>query len=93
MSLEWMAWTPVPTATFFYHHLFDAMRHDIWQMMSAQHHAPGIFTHRHNPGRSPVHRAAGQRYIHLAWLGLTDISLFVATAIAVVWMVVVMRWG
>jgi predicted small integral membrane protein len=35
----------------------------------------------------------GSAYIHLAWLGLTDCVCGYATAISVVWMIVVMRWG
>ena len=32
-------------------------------------------------------------YVQLAWIGLTDASLWVALAISLVWMAVVMRWG
>lgn len=32
-------------------------------------------------------------YIHLAFLGLTDLSLWVPLALCVVWLAVVLRWG
>jgi predicted small integral membrane protein len=35
----------------------------------------------------------GSAYIHLAWLGLTDLALWYATIISLVWVSVVMRWG
>ena len=35
----------------------------------------------------------GSAYIHLAWLGLTDLSLWYATILSAVWVAVVMRWG
>ena len=35
----------------------------------------------------------GSAYIHLAWLGLTDLSLWWALAISVAWAVALMRWG
>jgi predicted small integral membrane protein len=35
----------------------------------------------------------GTAYIHLAWLGLTDLSLWFALPISAVWIFVVMRWG
>ena len=35
----------------------------------------------------------GSAYIHLAWVGLSDLTIWFGFAIALVWMVVVMRWG
>ena len=35
----------------------------------------------------------GSAYIHLAWLGLSDMSLWIAFPISVVWVIVVIRWG
>jgi len=35
----------------------------------------------------------GSAYIHLAWVGLSDLTIWVGFIIALVWMVVVMRWG
>jgi predicted small integral membrane protein len=35
----------------------------------------------------------GSAYIHLAWLGLTDLALWPALLPSALWMVVVMRWG
>jgi len=35
----------------------------------------------------------GSAYIHLAWVGLSDLTIWFGFIIALVWMVVVMRWG
>jgi predicted small integral membrane protein len=32
-------------------------------------------------------------YVHLAWIGLTTASVWIAFAISLIWMAVVMRWG
>ncbi len=92
MNLEWMAWTPF-TAIFFSTIFLMLCAMTVWQILQ-----PSI-TRR---GFLPIAATRGDRlfigllssgYIHLAWIGLTDISLFVATGIALVWMVVLMRWG
>jgi predicted small integral membrane protein len=92
MSLEWMAWTPF-TAIFFTTIFLMLCGMTVWQMIQ-----PSIARR----GFLPIATTRGDRlfigllssgYIHLAWIGLTDISLFVGTAISLVWMVVVMRWA
>ena len=32
-------------------------------------------------------------YIHLAWLGLTELSLYIALAVSVLWLAILLRWG
>jgi predicted small integral membrane protein len=92
MTLEWMAWT-LPTAIFFITIglLLTAMT--IWQVIS-----PCI----KRRGFLPIATTRGDRlfvgllssaYIHLAWLGLTSLTLWIALGISFVWMVLVMRWG
>jgi len=90
--LEWMAWT-VPTATFFVVIALLLTGMTVWEL-----HAPSIARR----GRLPLATTRGDRffigllgsaYIHLAWIGLTDLSLWYALAIAVVWMLLVMRYG
>ncbi|MGD8837349.1 MAG: DUF2160 domain-containing protein, partial [Desulfobacteraceae bacterium] len=92
MNLEWMAWTPF-TAIFFTTIILMLCAMTVWQIIH-----PSI-TRR---GFLPISTTRGDRlfigllssgYIHLAWIGFTDFSLFVATAISLLWMVVVMRWG
>jgi predicted small integral membrane protein len=35
----------------------------------------------------------GSAYIHLAWLGFTDLNLWWALPLSFGWIVIVMRWG
>ena len=35
----------------------------------------------------------GSAYIHLAWIGFTDLALWIATILSVGWMIIVIRWG
>jgi predicted small integral membrane protein len=92
MNLEWMAWT-VPTAIFFITIALMLVGMTVWQVLS-----PTI----ERRGFLPIATTRGDRlfiglltsaYIHLAWLGLTDLSLWLALGISIVWMIVLMRWG
>jgi predicted small integral membrane protein len=92
MSLEWMAWT-IPTAIFFIVIFCLLVAMTVWQLVS-----PGVARR----GFMPLVTTRGDRlfvglltsaYIHLAWLGLTNFSLWWATGISLGWMIVLMRWG
>jgi predicted small integral membrane protein len=92
MDLEWMAWT-LPTATFFIVIALMLMAMTAWQLVS-----PGV----DRKGFLPIITSRGDRlfiglltsaYIHLAWLGLTELSLWWALGISIVWLIVLMRWG
>ena len=92
MELEWMAWT-LPTAIFFISIATILVAMTIWQVLS-----PCI----PRRGFLPIITTRGDRlfigllssaYIHLAWIGLTDYTLWIALIIAIVWMIIVMRWG
>ena len=92
MTLEWMAWT-LPTSIFFMTICLLLVAMTIWQVVS-----PGV----KRKGVLPIATTRGDRlfigllssaYIHLAWLGLTSLTLWIAFAFSLVWMVLVMRWG
>ena len=92
MSLSWMAWTPV-TAAFFGVIAGLLVMMAVWEKL--------------RPGGAPRHgvlridTTRGDRlfisllaaaFIHLAWLGATDLSLWFATGISVVFGIAVFRW-
>ncbi|BDQ34748.1 DUF2160 domain-containing protein [Pseudodesulfovibrio portus] len=92
MNLEWMAWTPV-TAGFFTFIVLMLIGMTVWEIVS-----PCVARH----GFLPLTTTRGDRlfigllgsaYIHLSWVGLTDFPLWVATVIAALFMIVIMRWG
>ena len=92
MDLEWMAWT-LPTGIFFSAVVLMLIGMTVWQL---------IVPTRERRGFLPIVTTRGDRlfigllsgaYIHLAWLGLTNYSLWWATLIMLVWMAILMRWG
>ena len=92
MNLEWMAWTPF-TAIFFIIIFLMLCGMTVWQMIRPSIARRGFLPISTTRGDRLFIGLLGSGYIHLAWIGLTDMSLFVGTAIAVAWMATVMRWG
>ncbi len=92
MNLEWMAWT-LPTAIFFatIASLLTAMT--VWQILAPSIERRGLLPISTTPGDRLFIGLLGSAYIHLAWVGLSDFNLWGASAVAVVWMIAVMRWG
>ncbi|MCG8687755.1 MAG: DUF2160 domain-containing protein [Desulfobacterales bacterium] len=91
-KLDWMAWT-IPTACFFSFIVLMLIGMTIWEIKS-----PTI----KRKGFLPISTTRGDRlfigllttaYIHLAWIGLTELTVWFALGISLVWMAVVMRWG
>jgi predicted small integral membrane protein len=87
-----MAWT-LPTAVFFITIALILTAMGIWQVMSPSIERRGFLPIATTRGDRLFIGLLGSAYIQLAWLGLTDLSLYFALAIAVVWMIIVMRWG
>jgi predicted small integral membrane protein len=90
--MSWMAWT-LPTAVF-----FIAVALVLLAMTAVELRWPG--TERR--GFLPIATTRGDRlfigllgsaYLHLLVIGATDWSIWVASALALVWLAVVMRWG
>jgi predicted small integral membrane protein len=90
--MSWMAWT-LPTALF-----FIAVALVLLAMTAAELRWPGS----ERRGFLPIATTRGDRlfigllgsaYLHLLVIGATDWSIWVASAMALVWLAVVMRWG
>ena len=92
MSLEWMAWTE-PTAIFFATIALILTGMTVWQVLEPSIERKGVLPIRTTLGDRLFIGLLGSAYIHLAWLGLTDLSLWWALAISVAWAVALMRWG
>lgn len=92
MNLEWMAWT-AHTAVFFIAILLILTGMTVWQVLAPSIERRGFLPIRTTPGDRLFIGLLGSAYIHLAWIGFTNLSLWIAFGIAVVWMVIVMRWG
>ncbi|WP_426149508.1 DUF2160 domain-containing protein [Pseudomonas sp. DC3000-4b1] len=90
--MNWMAWT-LPTAVF-----FIAIAVLLAGMTAYELRRPGA----ERRGFLPIATTRGDRlfigllgsaYLHLLVIGVTDWSIWVASALALVWLAVVMRWG
>ena len=92
MTLEWMAWT-LPTGIFFATIASLLVAMTIWQLRSPSPERRGLLPLKTTRGDRLFIGLLGSAYIQLLWLGLTSASLWVSLGIAVVWMVLVMRFG
>ncbi|MBC7356960.1 DUF2160 domain-containing protein [Desulfacinum infernum] len=90
--MEWMAWT-LPTAIFFIVIASMLVAMTIWQILSPSIPRRGFLPIETTRGDRLFIGLLGSAYIHIAWIALTSLSLWIALAIALVWLVVVMRWG
>jgi predicted small integral membrane protein len=92
MNLEWMAWT-IPTASFFIAIVLILTGMTLWEIASPAVERRGLLPIATTRGDRLFIGLLGSAYIHLAWVGLTDYTIWLATGIAVVWLIAVMRWG
>ncbi len=92
MTLEWMAWT-LPTAIFFITIALILAAMTIWETVSPTIERRGFLPIATTRGDRLFIGLLGSAYVHLAWVGLTDLSLYIALGISIVWMVLLMRWG
>jgi predicted small integral membrane protein len=92
MGLGWMAWTE-PTAIFFAVIALILAAMTVWQIMAPSPERRGFLPIPTTPGDRLFVGLLVSGYVHLAWLGLTHASLWIAFGISLIWMTVVMRWG
>lgn len=90
--MDWMAWT-LPTAAF-----FAAIGLLLVGMTLAELRSPCI----ERRGFLPIATTRGDRlfigllvsaWIHLLVIGVTDWSLWVASVLSLLWLLIVLRWG
>ena len=92
MTLGWMDWT-LPTAVFFVVIAVILVAMTVWQVVAPSPERRGFLPIPTTPGDRLFIGLLVSGYIVLAWIGTTQASLWIALAIAVIWMGVVMRWG
>ncbi|HCU67704.1 MAG TPA: hypothetical protein DGF30_00355 [Desulfomicrobium sp.] len=90
--MDWMAWTPV-TASFFGFIVLMLAGMTVWQILSPSIARRGFLPIVTTRGDRLFISLLGSAYIHLAWLGLTDLAVWIATVISVAFLATVMRWG
>jgi predicted small integral membrane protein len=92
MGLDWMYWT-LPTAIFFIGLFAMIMGMLVWELISPTVERRGFLVIPTTRGTRFFLGLLGSAYIHLAWLAFADLELWIASIIAVGWMIIVMRWG
>lgn len=92
MSLQWMEWT-LPTAIFFITIFVMLSGMLVWELVSPTVIRKGFLRIPTTRGTRFFIGLLGSAYIHLAWIGLTDYTLWIALALSTVWMGIVIRYG
>ena len=90
--LEWMAWT-WQTALFFAAIALMLATMTVLQLAWPTVERRGILPIATTRGDRLFIGLLGAAYIHLAWLGLTDLPLWYGSIVALIWFACVMRWG
>ena len=92
MSFEWMAWT-LPTAVFFITIGCILIGMFVWQIISPTQERKGLLPIVTTRGDRLFIGLLGSAYIHLAWIGFTDFSLWFALGISIVYGLMLMKFG
>lgn len=90
--MEWMAWTPV-TAAFFGGIALLLVGMTVWEIRSPCVERRGFLPIVTSRGDRLFIGLLGSAYLHLLVVGVTDWSTWIASALSVVWLLIVMRWG
>lgn len=91
MTLDWMAWT-WPTATFFLCIVAALVAMTAWDVAQPQTERVGVLRIATTRGDRLFISLLGAAWIHLAWLGMTDLALWGASIVSVVYAACVFRW-
>jgi len=92
MNMQWMAWTPVTAGFFIFIGVMLGCM-GVWQAVSPTVPRKGFLPMVTTRGDRLFIGLLTSAYIHLAWIGLTDLKLWIATAISVCSLALIMRWG
>lgn len=90
--MEWMSWT-VPTAAFFTVIGLILVGMTTWELRSPSVLRRGLLPIATTRGDRLFIGLLGSAYLHLLVTGVTDWSIWVASALSLVWLLAVMRWG
>ncbi|MCQ3016766.1 DUF2160 domain-containing protein [Pseudomonas tremae] len=90
--MEWMSWT-LPTAAFFIGIGLLLVGMTVWELRSASIERRGFLPIVTTRGDRLFIGLLGSAYLHLLVIGVTEWSIWIASGISLVWLLVVMRWG
>jgi predicted small integral membrane protein len=87
-----MAWT-LPTAIFFAAIAVILAGMTVWQVLSPATERRGLLPMATTRGDRLFIGLLGSAFIHLAWIGLSGLSLWWALALSTLFLLATMRWG
>jgi predicted small integral membrane protein len=90
--MEWMSWT-LPTAIFFAAIGAVLVAMTVWELRSGSLERRGFLPIATARGDRLFIGLLGSAYLHLLVIGATSWSIWVASGLSLVWLLVVMRWG
>lgn len=90
--MEWMAWTPV-TAAFFAAIALLLAGMGIWEVRSPSVARRGVLPMTTTRGDRLFVGLLAAAFLHLAWIGLTDLPLWIALGLALALAVAILRWA
>jgi predicted small integral membrane protein len=92
LLMEWMNWT-TPTAAFFGAIALLLTGMTTWEVRSPSIPRRGFLPISTTRGDRLFIGLLGSAYLHLLVIGVTGWSIWVASALSLVWLLAVMRWG
>ncbi|MCG8597312.1 MAG: DUF2160 domain-containing protein [Kiloniellales bacterium] len=92
IDLQWMAWT-VPTAIFFTTIVLILVGMTVWQILQPTVERRGLLPIRTTRGDRLFIALLTAAYIHLGFIGLSDLSLWVALGVSVVCGLLILRYA
>ena len=92
MSLEWMAWT-LPTAIFFTTIVVILIGMTVWQILQPTVERRGLLPIRTTRGDRLFIALLTAAYIHLGFIGLTELSLWIALGVSIVCGLLILRYA
>lgn len=90
--MEWMAWTTLTTTFFCSIGVLLACMTG-WELRSPSIARRGFLPIATSRGDRLFIGLLGSAFLHLLVIGATDWSIWVASVVSLVWMLIVMRWG
>ena len=90
--MSWMAWT-WPTGAFFISIGVALVLMTIWELLRPTTLARGFLPMATTRGDRFFISLLSAAFIHLAWLGFVGVGLWMASVLAIIWGIVLLRWG
>ena len=92
IDLQWMAWT-LPTAIFFATIVLILAGMTVWQIVQPTVERRGILPITTTRGDRLFIALLTAAYIHLGFIGLTDLSLWIALGVSIVCGLLILRYA